>query len=266
MLHGYGIEPALQAGLVATGMNPYLLGPSPEPSVSMHVRTLRATFGLMISVGGRSHDEVAIKFFGSDGLEISKKEMLEIEEQLLDANLSEKFSTGRQWGRAKRVDGAEARYIEHVKKALSPGMTFDGLRVVVDCANGALYKIMEPVLDELGAEVVLVNVDPDGFNINQNCGYNDTRVLVDNVHRVRADAGIGFNGDGSDLVVMTEANHEGSERLLTSDEVVMLLERARNECQKAKELNGSVERDAFMKALQILAVRQRSGKKLSELL
>jgi phosphoglucosamine mutase len=264
MLHGYGIEPALTAGLVAMGMDPYLLGPAPTPSVSMHVRSLRANFGIMISVGERPYDQISIKLFGSDGLEIPTIDKVAID-NLLEADLSEEINTGREWGRAKRVDGAEQRYSEHLRKTISQEIAFDGLRIAIDCANGALYKIIEPLLDELGAEVFQVNSSPDGFNINQNCGFCDGRKLVDLVHRVRADIGFAFNGDGDDFVVITEADHEEGERKLTGDEIALLLEQARKECQQAAEVNGSAADDVLMQALQILATLKRSRTKLSGL-
>src|SRR5215208_977999 len=165
-LSGYMIETALVAGFTSVGMDVLLLGPMPTPAVAMLTRSMRADLGVMISASHNPYDDNGIKLFGPDGYKLSDDIELEIE-KLIDSDLSPKLARSADVGRAKRIEGAQARYIEFAKRTLPKNLEFDGLRVVVDCANGAAYSVAPEALWELGADVISVGVAPDGFNINK---------------------------------------------------------------------------------------------------
>src|SRR4030088_1766418 len=168
-LSGYMIETALVAGFTSVGMDVLLLGPMPTPAVAMLTRSMRADLGVMISASHNLYDDNGIKLFGPDGYKLSDAVELEIE-HLVDSDMSKKLAKSAALGRAKRIDGVHDRYIEFAKRTLPKNLSLDGLRVVVDCANGAAYKVVPEALWELGADVISIGVDPDGFNINKECG------------------------------------------------------------------------------------------------
>jgi phosphoglucosamine mutase len=202
-LSGYMIEPALVAGFTAVGMDVVLFGPLPTPAVSMLTRSLRADLGVMITASHNKYHDNGIKLFGPDGFKMSDEKEHEIETAMrlpLDKDLAEPHSLGR----AKRIDDAQARYIEIAKATFPRGLRLSGLRVVIDCANGAAYKVAPEVLFELGAEIIPVGVEPNGFNINQECGSTDPRALRQAVLRYRADIGIGLDGDADRLLIVDE--------------------------------------------------------------
>ena len=165
-LSGYMIEPALVAGFASVGMDVRLLGPIPTPGVAMMTRSMRADLGVMISASHNTYSDNGIKLFGPDGYKLSDEIELEIESRM-DRALDDRLASPSQLGRARRVDDAQARYVEIVKATFPRGMRLSGLRVCVDCANGAAYKVAPAALYELGAEVFPIGVNPDGFNINQ---------------------------------------------------------------------------------------------------
>jgi phosphoglucosamine mutase len=202
-LSGYMIENALVAGFTAVGVDVFLLGPIPTPAVAMLTRSMRADYGVMISASHNPYDDNGIKLFGPDGFKLSDSVESEIE-QLIDSDLSARLASARELGRAKRVDGVLDRYIEAAKRTLPRQMGFDGLRVVVDCANGAAYKAAPLALWELGAEVVSLGVEPDGFNINRDVGSTAPEALARKVHEVRADLGIALDGDADRVVLVDE--------------------------------------------------------------
>lgn len=202
-LSGYMIENAMVAGLCAAGMDVFLLGPIPTPAVAMLVRSLRADIGVMISASHNPYHDNGIKLFGPDGYKLSD-EIEERIETMLDQDVEAMLADSDGLGRAKRVDGVHDRYIEFAKRTLPRSMSLSGLRIVVDCANGAAYKVAPAALWELGAEVIALNVEPNGFNINQECGSTHPAGLQKKVHEVRADIGIALDGDADRVVIVDE--------------------------------------------------------------
>jgi phosphoglucosamine mutase len=202
-LSGYMFENALVAGLTSAGVDVFLLGPIPTPAVAMLTRSMRADLGIMISASHNPFDDNGIKLFGPDGYKLSDEVELEIE-KLIEEDLSHRMPDGSQLGRAKRVDGVHDRYIEFAKRTLPREFTLEGLRVAIDCANGAAYRVAPEVLWELGAEIVKVGVEPNGTNINLNCGSTSPAVLQQKVREVRADIGIALDGDADRVLIVDE--------------------------------------------------------------
>jgi phosphoglucosamine mutase len=205
-LSGYMIESALQAGFTSVGMDVLLLGPMPTPAVAMLTRSMRADLGVMISASHNPYDDNGIKLFGPDGYKLSDDVELEIE-RLIDSDLSRKLAKSAALGRAKRDEGAAYRYIEFAKRTLPRNLSLEGLRVVVDCANGAAYRVIPEALWELGAEVFSIGVEPDGFNINRDCGSTAPAALQRKVLELRADIGIALDGDADRVVLVDELGH-----------------------------------------------------------
>lgn len=216
-LSGYMIENAMVAGLTAAGMDVFLLGPIPTPAVAMLVRSLRADIGVMISASHNPFHDNGIKLFGPDGYKLSD-EIEDRIEAMLDEDIGKALADAEGLGRAKRVDGVHDRYIEFAKRTLPRSMSLAGLRIVVDCANGAAYKVAPAALWELGADVVAINVEPNGFNINQECGSTHPAGLQKKVHEVRADIGIALDGD-ADRVVMVDENGQ----VIDGDQILALI-------------------------------------------
>jgi len=205
-LSGYMIETAMVAGFTSVGMDVLLLGPMPTPAVAMLTRSMRADLGVMISASHNLYPDNGIKLFGPDGYKLSDEVESEIE-QLIDSDLGKKLAKPAALGRAKRIDGVHDRYIEFAKRTLPRNISLDGLRVVVDCANGAAYRVVPDALWELGAEVFSIGVDPDGFNINKDCGSTEPDALSRKVREMRADIGIALDGDADRVVIADERGH-----------------------------------------------------------
>jgi phosphoglucosamine mutase len=205
-LSGYMIETALVAGFTSVGLDVLLLGPIPTPAVAMLTRSMRADLGVMISASHNPFDDNGIKLFGPDGYKLSDEVELEIE-RTIDGDLSKRLAKAGALGRAKRIEGVHDRYIEFAKRTLPRNLSLDGLRVVVDCANGAAYRVAPEALWELGAEVISIGVEPDGFNINKECGSTAPEALVSKVREVRADIGIALDGDADRVVMVDERGH-----------------------------------------------------------
>jgi phosphoglucosamine mutase len=205
-LSGYMIENALVAGFTSVGMDALLLGPMPTPAVAMLTRSMRADLGVMISASHNPYDDNGIKLFGPDGYKLSDDVELEIE-RLIDSDLAKKLAKSAALGRAKRIEGVPERYIEFAKRTLPRNLSLEGLRVVVDCANGAAYRVIPEALWELGAEVISIGVDPDGFNINKDCGSTEPDGLRRKVRELRADIGIALDGDADRVVIVDEHGH-----------------------------------------------------------
>ncbi len=205
-LSGYMIETALIAGFTSVGMDVLQLGPMPTPAVAMLTRSMRADLGVMISASHNPFDDNGIKLFGPDGYKLSDEVEQEIE-ALIDAGMSKQLAKSRELGRAKRIDGVHDRYIEFAKRTLPRNMSLEGLRVVIDCAHGAAYRVAPEALWELGADVVSIGVEPDGFNINRECGSTDPVALCRKVREVRADIGIALDGDADRVVIADEQGH-----------------------------------------------------------
>jgi phosphoglucosamine mutase len=202
-LSGYMIESALQAGFTSVGMDVLLLGPMPTPAVAMLTRSMRADIGVMISASHNPFEDNGIKLFGPDGFKLSDEVERGIE-TLLDSDLGEHLSKSLAIGRAKRIESVHARYIEFAKRTLPRQVDLEGMRVVVDCANGAGYKVAPETLWELGAEVVSIGVEPDGFNINRDVGSTAPEALVRKVRELRADIGIALDGDADRVLIIDE--------------------------------------------------------------
>ena len=202
-LSGYMIEYAMVAGFTSVGMDVMLLGPVPTPAVAMLTRSMRADIGVMISASHNPYEDNGIKLFGPDGFKLSDETEAEIE-RLLDVPLGTRLSKSPDLGRAKRIESVHARYIEFAKRTLPRNLSLEGLRIVVDCANGAAYKVAPEALWELGAEVFSIGVEPNGLNINQNCGSTAPATLVSKVREMRADVGIALDGDADRLLMVDE--------------------------------------------------------------
>ena len=202
-LSGYMIENALVAGFTSVGMDVLLTGPMPTPAVAMLTRSMRADLGVMISASHNPYDDNGIKLFGPDGYKLSDDIELTIE-SMIDDDVSRKLAKSADLGRAKRIDGVQDRYIEFAKRTLPRNLSLENLRVVVDCAHGAGYRVAPEALWELGAEVISLGVDPDGFNINRECGSTSPEALAQKVREVRADVGIALDGDADRVAIVEE--------------------------------------------------------------
>jgi phosphoglucosamine mutase len=203
-LSGYMFENALTAGLTSTGMNVLLLGPVPTPAVGMLTTSMRADVGIMISASHNPHHDNGIKFFGPDGFKLSDEAEGEIE-RLIETGVEP--TQANNIGRATRIDDGRFRYAERLKATFPQGMRLDGLRVVIDCANGAAYKVAPEVLWELGATVIPVGTQPNGFNINDGVGSTHVRLAAETVVSHGADIGICLDGDADRVMILDENGH-----------------------------------------------------------
>jgi len=219
-LSGYMIEPALVAGFVSVGMDVRTFGPVPTPAVAMMTRSMRADLGVMISASHNDFADNGIKLFGPDGYKLSDAVELQIE-TLMDEGLQEGLAGPKELGRVVRMDEAQARYVEIVKATLPRSLSLSGLRVVVDCANGAAYKVAPTALYELGAEVIPVGVGPNGYNINEECGSTHPAAMARAVKEYRADVGLALDGDADRLAVCDEKG-----QLIDGDQIMALIAKA----------------------------------------
>lgn len=200
-ISGYMLESALQAGLVAAGVNIRLLGPMPTPAVAYLTRAFRASAGIVISASHNPYDDNGVKFFSGDGTKLPDEVEEEIERWL---DMDFKTVSSDELGKVERAKDAAGRYIEFCKRALPNTVSLKGLRMVVDCANGATYHVAPDVFKELGAEVIAIGNTPDGININEACGATHVDALCDAVLRYRADLGIALDGDGDRLIMVDQ--------------------------------------------------------------
>lgn len=216
-LSGYMLEPALTAGFTSVGMDVVLVGPMPTPAVAMLTRSLRADLGVMLSASHNSYEDNGIKLFGPDGYKLSDEIELVIEEKM-ENGVEAGLAASSDLGRARRLEDAHGRYIEYAKNTFPGKKTLDGLKIVIDCANGAAYKVAPTVLWELGAEVIPIGVTPNGFNINEACGSTSTGLMQQVVVEQGADLGIALDGD-ADRVLM--ADEKGA--LIDGDQLMGLI-------------------------------------------
>ena len=216
-LSGYMVEPALVAGFTSAGMDVRLLGPMPTPGVAMMTRSMRADLGVMISASHNPWTDNGIKLFGPDGYKLSDARELEIE-ALMGQPLSEDLAPATALGRAARVDDSQARYVEIAKATFPRRLSLSGLRIVIDCANGAAYKVAPAALYELGAEVIPVGVAPNGMNINEECGSTHPEAMIKAVKEYRADIGIALDGDADRLAICDEKG-----RVVDGDQIMALI-------------------------------------------
>jgi phosphoglucosamine mutase len=216
-LSGYMIEPALVAGFTSVGMDVRLFGPLPTPGVAMMTRSLRADLGVMISASHNAYSDNGIKLFGPDGYKLSDEQELAIEARM-DEGLEQNLCAADALGRVQRIDDSQARYIEIAKATFPRGLNLAGMRIVIDCANGASYKVAPAALYELGAEVIPVGVAPNGFNINQDCGSTQPAAMQKAVKEYRADIGIALDGDADRLVICDEKG-----QVVDGDQIMALI-------------------------------------------
>lgn len=214
-ISGYMLESALQAGLSAAGVDVRLLGPMPTPAVAYLTRAFRASAGIVISASHNPYDDNGVKFFSADGMKLP-----DAVEQEIESYLEREFETvaSCRLGKSIRVKDAAGRYIEFCKRALPNTLSLKGLRIVVDCANGATYHVAPDVLKELGAEVITIANEPDGLNINHECGATHTKHLQREVKNYRADAGVALDGDGDRIMMVDHNGHE-----VDGDEVLAII-------------------------------------------
>lgn len=228
-ISGYMFESALEAGLTAAGVNTLLLGPMPTPAIAYLTRTLRGQAGIVISASHNAYYDNGIKFFSSKGIKLPDETELEIEKWLEEPMTTVESA---RLGKATRVEDAAGRYIEFCKSTIPSSMDFSGTKIVVDCAHGSTYHIAPHVLEEIGAEVIRIGGDPDGLNINENCGATEPGLLQEAVLHNKADLGIALDGDGDRLIMV---DHLGE--IVDGDELLYIIAKSRIH---DKEMNGTV--------------------------
>ena len=216
-LSGYMIETALVAGFTSVGMDVFQTGPMPTPAVAMLTRSMRCDLGVMISASHNPFDDNGIKLFGPDGFKLSDEIELKIE-ALIDSDLSKRLAKSADLGRARRIEDEQGRYVEFAKRTLPRNLSFEGLRVVIDCAHGAAYRVAPQALWELGAEVISIGVEPDGFNINRDCGSTAPEELCRKVREMRADIGIALDGDADRVIIADERG-----RIVDGDQLLAVI-------------------------------------------
>ncbi len=216
-LSGYMLEPAMVAGFTAIGMNVVLVGPMPTPAIAMLTRSLRADLGVMLSASHNPFHDNGIKLFGPDGFKLSDEVELEIE-AMIEAGAEDHLAAPDALGRARRLDDERGRYVEAAKATFPRGRVLEGLKIVVDCAHGAAYKVAPAVLWELGAEVIPIGVDPNGFNINDGCGATAPDLMRRTVLEEKADLGIALDGDADRLILADETG-----RIIDGDQIIALI-------------------------------------------
>ncbi len=222
-ISGYMIEPALTAGFVSMGMNVVLVGPMPTPGVAMLTRSLRADLGVMISASHNHYQDNGIKLFDHIGLKLSDDVEHQIE-KIMHKDMHSFLVKPEELGRVKRLDDAQGRYIQHVKSSFPRRQTLAGIKIVLDCANGAAYKIAPAVLWELEAEVITINNNPDGFNINAKCGSTDPKQIAHEVLKHKADIGIALDGDADRVTICDEKG-----QVIEGDQILALIAKYQKE-------------------------------------
>lgn len=252
-LSGYMIEPALTAGFISMGMDVILVGPLPTPAISMLTHSMRADLGVMISASHNPYYDNGIKIFSRDGQKLSDEVELEIE-RLMDSDLNSKLAQPAELGKAKRLENARGRYIEFVKNSFPKSKSLEGLKIVLDCSNGAAYYVAPIVLRELGAEVTVINANPDGFNINDKCGSTHPQEMQKKVLKSGADLGIALDGDADRLVMCDEKGE-----LIDGDQLISVIAK---QMQKENTLEGNCVVTTVMSNLGLELHLQEAGLKL----
>jgi len=230
-LSGYMLEPALVSGLISAGMDVLLLGPLPTNGLAMLTKSMKADLGIMLTASHNPHTDNGLKLFGPDGMKLSDKVEKKIE-KLIDDEVEKYLVKPNLLGRAKRLEDATENYIEILKNIFPKTFNLSGVKIFLDCANGASYKSAPALLRELGAEVVAIGINPDGFNINKNCGSTHPELIQKSVKTHKADIGIAFDGD-ADRVIMCDEKGE----IIDGDQIIAMI--AKN-WKKKKILNGGV--------------------------
>ncbi|NJR13951.1 MAG: phosphoglucosamine mutase, partial [Phyllobacteriaceae bacterium] len=258
-LSGYMIESAMVAGFTSAGVDVFLLGPIPTPAVAMLTRSLRADMGVMISASHNPFDDNGIKLFGPDGYKLNDAIENDIE-AMIDRSGALSLPSGKGLGRAKRIDGVHDRYIEFAKRTLPRNMSLEGLRVVIDCANGAAYKVAPAALWELGADVVAIGDEPDGTNINRDCGSTHPIALSRKVHEVRADIGIALDGDADRVIIVDETG-----AVVDGDQIMALIARTWRDTGRLEgdgvvaTVMSNLGLERFMQGMQLKLHRTKVG-------
>ncbi len=217
-LSGYMLEPALTAGFISGGMDVILVGPMPTPSVPMLIKSLRADLGVVISASHNPYYDNGLKLFNSEGYKLSDEIENELQNLILNEDLNKYLAVPEELGRAKRLEDAPGRYIEHVKRSAPKGLSLAGLRIVVDCSNGAAYHLAPTIFWELGAEVVKVGCEPNGFNINLGCGSTHPETMAQKVLETRADVGIALDGDADRVIMCDEKG-----KIISGDHIIGII-------------------------------------------
>jgi phosphoglucosamine mutase len=223
-LSGYMLENALTAGITSMGVDVLLLGPIPTPAVAFITQSMRADAGVVISASHNPYQDNGIKIFGRTGYKLPDEIEAEIEDLVHSGRISDIRAVAKDVGKAKRIDDAMGRYIEFCKSTFPDNMTLDGMKVVLDCSNGATYKCAPLIFAELGARVTTIHAEPDGMNINDNCGSQHTQDLSAKVKELGADIGLAFDGDGDRLIAVDETGME-----LTGDQIMAICAKAYKE-------------------------------------
>ena len=230
-LSGYMLEPALVSGLISAGMDVLLLGPLPTNGLAMLTKSMKADLGIMLTASHNPHTDNGLKLFGPDGMKLSDKVEKQIE-KLIDDKVEKYLVKPNSLGRAKRLEDATENYIEILKNIFPKSFNLSGIKIFLDCANGASYKSAPALLRELGADVVAIGINPDGFNINKNCGSTHPELIQKSVKTHKADIGIAFDGD-ADRVIMCDEKGE----IIDGDQIIAMI--AKN-WKKKKILKGGV--------------------------
>ena len=216
-LSGYMLEPAMTAGFISMGMDVVLVGPLPTPAVAMLTRSLRADLGVVLSASHNPYQDNGIKLFGPEGYKLSDTVEREIEEHM-DNGVKAHLAASEQLGKAMRLDDAQGRYIEYVKNTFPKGLRLDGMKIVIDCAHGAAYRVAPLVLWELGAGVIPIGPQPDGFNINYDCGATEPQAMCAKMVESKADIGIALDGDADRLIIADEKGE-----IIDGDQIMALV-------------------------------------------
>ena len=253
-LSGYMLESALTSGMCSMGMDVVLVGPMPTPGIAFVTRSLRVDAGIVISASHNPYDDNGIKFFSSEGFKLPDSIEREIEEAVFSGSLKDIRPLGSEIGKAHRVDDAAGRYIEYVKATFPKGMTLEGVKVVVDCANGASYKITPFVLDELGAEVIAINNKPDGKNINAGCGSTHPQAMQKEVLKHKAHIGIAHDGDGDRTIFCDEKGE-----IIDGDKIMAI---CAIDMKKEKRLKNNIVVTTVMSNLGFEIFLKKSGIKI----
>ncbi len=228
-LSGYMLENALTAGVTSMGVDVLLLGSIPTPAVAFITQSMRADAGVMISASHNPYFDNGIKIFGRTGYKLSDEMEEEIEDLVLSGRINNIRAVAKEVGNAKRIDDAMGRYVEFCKNTFPDDMTLDGMKVVLDCSNGATYKCAPLIFAELGADVTTIHAEPDGININDNCGSQHTQDLRTKVKGLKADIGLAFDGDGDRLITVDETGAE-----LTGDQIMAICAKSYKELGQLK--------------------------------
>jgi phosphoglucosamine mutase len=251
---GYMLENALSAGICSMGVDVLLLGPLPTPGIAFTTMSMRADAGLVLSASHNPFEDNGIKIFGGDGFKLPDEMENEIQELIESGRVKEFRPTSNEVGRARRIDDAIGRYIVFCKNTFPNELSLEGLRIVLDCANGATYKVAPIIFEELGAEVFAIHNSPNGTNINDNCGSQHTDDLIDKVKETRADIGLAFDGDGDRLIAVDEKGQE-----LTGDHIIAIIAKQMKEegrLRNNRVITTVMSNFGFVKAMKDLGIEQ----------